>query len=140
MQSVRTWSEQFLLTRLLRGATRLPLCLQEHIYISTHTPLARRDGESRYLATLKYNFYSHASCEARQRVIKALLKPPNFYSHASCEARHCHIPETIPYQHFYSHASCEARLPQCAFNIDAFNFYSHASCEARLWCYERHNY
>ena len=36
----------FLLTRLLRGATYIDLRTYLHFYVSTHTPLARRDSTS----------------------------------------------------------------------------------------------
>ena len=79
---------EFLLTRLLRGATakmvdvgamcristHTPLARRDDdpsaydvvTEISTHTPLARRDKDDEYAAREADNFYSHASCEARR--------------------------------------------------------------------------
>ena len=100
----------FLLTRPMRGATIPCLYLIFFESISTHTPLARRDNFSNGLANCTTDFYSHASCEARQKIIEPpagedyisthtplarrdickrhwIRDDPNFYSHASCEAR-----------------------------------------------------
>ena len=58
-------TNEFLLTRLLRGATKLICRAWSAVMISTHTPLARRDY-CRPMAGFKLiDFYSHASCEAR---------------------------------------------------------------------------
>ena len=54
----------FLLTRLMRGVTHHLVaagCMDE---ISTHTPHARRDSESKVAVGEFSDFYSHASCEA----------------------------------------------------------------------------
>ena len=124
--------EEFLLTRLLRGATKSTLKNCITYRISTHTPLARRDGAAeppnrphmRFLLTrllrgatlllpqlnLKlFYFYSHASCEARRTLILYLQGRHNFYSHASCEARRPLPLASAKFRDFYSHASCEAR-------------------------------
>ena len=55
---------EFLLTRLMRGVTlRMAFQIQK-LYISTHTPHARRDS-CLYQDQHNYqHFYSHASCEA----------------------------------------------------------------------------
>ena len=58
-------TKQFLLTRLLRGATRKKIPRSSAIRISTHTPLARRDTRERPYIVVCTDFYSHASCEAR---------------------------------------------------------------------------
>ena len=77
----------FLLTRLLRGATlRMAFQIQK-MYISTHTPLARRDLPDLKEFRSITHFYSHASCEARRAVPAKKNNIPYFYSHASCEAR-----------------------------------------------------
>ena len=78
-------------------------------FISTHMPLARHDGKglivllgnTKFLLTcllrgmtstkcpcngIKYNFYSHASCEAWLSRLSHTLRKEHFYSHASCEA------------------------------------------------------
>ena len=60
---------QFLLTRPMRGATVIFLPFPPSGRISTHTPLARRDENRGTESLLDQNFYSHASCEARQRVL-----------------------------------------------------------------------
>ena len=57
---------KFLLTRLLRGATAASPPAALLTPISTHTPLARRDQNIRKGTEEKTDFYSHASCEARQ--------------------------------------------------------------------------
>ena len=54
----------FLLTRLSRGVTERLLCFQRLHRISTHTPLARRDGIQALTDEIEMNFYSHASREA----------------------------------------------------------------------------
>ena len=55
---------KFLLTRLLRGVTEDGISRGVEDYISTHTPLARRDGTITIIGAGSKNFYSHASCEA----------------------------------------------------------------------------
>ena len=106
-------SVTFLLTRLLRGATEqafrdaidgaisthTPLARRDGIVISanpisqisTHTPLARRDRMCSKLRSVILNFYSHASCEARPNDVLVADCNQDFYSHASCEARQLHI-------------------------------------------------
>ena len=55
---------QFLLTRLMRGVTiHFPLP-NFFIFISTHTPHARRDVLHNLHKRPYLYFYSHASCEA----------------------------------------------------------------------------
>ena len=54
----------FLLTRLSRGVTRHVYRKELHCHISTHTPLARRDGGSVKSTNKRIYFYSHASREA----------------------------------------------------------------------------
>ena len=62
-------SESFLLARLLRGATT-PLCEYKLSgIISTHAPLARRDLIIYQYRLVDGNFYSRASCEARQTYV-----------------------------------------------------------------------
>ena len=55
----------FLLTRLLRGATTGTYGTIMKMWISTHTPLARRDDYKEFYEWFGIDFYSHASCEAR---------------------------------------------------------------------------
>ena len=52
---------EFLLTRLLRGATSYFRFILLLVYISTHTPLARRDILCDKKELELKNFYSHAS-------------------------------------------------------------------------------
>ena len=78
---------RFLLTRLLRGATCSLHMVVNRADISTHTPLARRDSEIIFNQHKLRNFYSHASCEARRGTPSVPGSGMNFYSHASCEAR-----------------------------------------------------
>ena len=103
-------SEQFLLTRLLRGATPAAPAPADGHLISTHTPLAGRAESGSGTRRGAADFYSHASCEARLRpgcnlgdVFRISTHTPlarrdaatgsgasassDFYSHASCEAR-----------------------------------------------------
>ena len=72
----------------MRGATITSKSNGRPKSISTHTPLARRDPYGLRIKRLYFNFYSHASCEAR--LLAFLISVPakaHFYSHASCEAR-----------------------------------------------------
>ena len=78
---------QFLLTRLLRGATYGIEPQSRQTIISTHTPLARRDVLVVMKQMLLSHFYSHASCEARPSSNGIVYAGSDFYSHASCEAR-----------------------------------------------------
>ena len=78
----------FLLTRLLRGATHDQRKYNTYRYISTHTPLARRDYGGTDESFPILDFYSHASCEARLDDSGVYNVSSDFYSHASCEARH----------------------------------------------------
>ena len=123
----------FLLTRLMRGATVISDSDEFGNKISTHAPHARRDNSMVEKMAAEINFYSRASCEARQhcnRRRNACVQ--NFYSRASCEARQItQIP--IPGRDdFYSRASCEARPVGTTAAGATADFYSRASCEARL--------
>ena len=58
----------FLLTRLMRGAALSFLILFAiGLYISTHAPHARRGLKKVVFPAERFDFYSRASCEARQR-------------------------------------------------------------------------
>ena len=123
---------QFLLTRLLRGATPLLFISCHGPPISTHTPLARRDLDSLSKKSVWYNFYSHASCEARQSPSWSDIVANNFYSHASCEARPALPTDTTTALNISTHTPLARR--DITINISErtlSNFYSHASCEAR---------
>ena len=78
---------QFLLMRLIRGATWLFHQYVIEISISTHAPLAKRDKDRDKQLSDSTNFYSRASCEARLTNTEGLTVFGNFYSRASCEAR-----------------------------------------------------
>ena len=124
----------FLLTRLLRGATKVALDYGLIEPISTHAPLARRDVNRAFIFINPINFYSRASCEARPPCGSCRARRRYFYSRASCEARLSNQGFRDRLNHFYSRASCEARLS--AFVVPgsiAPDFYSRASCEARLF-------
>ena len=131
----KNWQEcphaKFLLTRLLRGATETNRNIDSVKFISTHTPLARRDGVIWRTSEAILNFYSHASCEARPSLEKEITDSENFYSLASCEARLIVFSMFFIFGYFYSHASCEARRNGMNMLEIARDFYSHASCEAR---------
>ena len=127
-----TTNWQFLLTRLLRGATVTrsvrctdPLCFYSHAScearpsfyfvgkhrpVSTHTPLARRDDHRK----------RHPGREKKFLLTRLLRGATSVPFHMN-----------LRFLRFYSHASCEARLKlECKPCHDA-GFYSHASCEAR---------
>mgnify|MGYP004604132569 CR=1 FL=1 len=79
-------------------------------FISTHTPLARRDWRRGCRCCEYGDFYSHASCEARRIAPPFLAVLGHFYSHAPCGARPAgerRAEEST--RHFYSHAPCGAR-------------------------------
>ena len=101
--------------------------------ISTHTPHARRDNifsvndflQSKFLLTRLMRGVTNQQSAA-------LHKRQNFYSHASCEAWQNNWLWCGVCCYFYSHASCEAWQCWTKFTIRNLNFYSHASCEAWL--------
>ena len=78
---------QFLLTRLLRGATnRWGDDASYDGFLLTR--LLRGATQSPFLQLLPfYDFYSRASCEARLGIQLSEKLRSNFYSRASCEAR-----------------------------------------------------
>ena len=78
---------EFLLTRLMRGATMYQIDVLSNLSISTHAPHARRDPLPKVSSTQPPNFYSRASCEARQSPTLPENLTDDFYSRASCEAR-----------------------------------------------------
>ena len=69
---------EFLLTRLLRGATGVQKRVWGFEIISTHAPLTRRDGVSNGTNGLYIHFYSRASYEARLRRFPDILNPQKF--------------------------------------------------------------
>ena len=79
---------QFLLTHLMRGATKLNGNWSALNSISTHTPHARCNN----LGFLKKNcldyFYSQTSCEVQPNTEFEICADGDFYSHTSCEVQH----------------------------------------------------
>ena len=80
-------SGSFLLTRLLRGATLQFYEEKDNLWVSTHTPLARRDiteGKSYDMNVVS----THTPLARRDEIaLQGIGKLIGFYSHASCEAR-----------------------------------------------------
>ena len=101
---------KFQLTRLMRGVTFESQNIKNICYISTHTPHARRDVFSSENHVKKFNFNSHASCEAWRIYLDPTDENENFNSHASCEAWLFLILSLTVSGDFNSHASCEAWL------------------------------
>ena len=152
----------FLLTRLLRGATDDGYKRSNHLGISTHTPLARRDLSSCFRsAALETFLLTRLLRGATPAPVHQLSLVSNFYSHASCEARriiptnirHCRISTHTPlarrddsfvnWMHDYgisTHTPLARRDDNAYRHGRPFhNFYSHASCEARQ-CIARKNF
>ena len=78
----------FLLTRLLRGATKDLKESHAYLHISTHAPLARRDISSLANAPKLNDISTHAPLARRDRYSgRWSLLSGDFYSRASCEAR-----------------------------------------------------
>ena len=100
---------QFLLMRLIRGATWLFHQYVIEISISTHAPLAKRDKDRDKQLSDSTNFYSRASCEARPGNALENGVGFHFYSRASREARLLAEEHRIYPAHFYSRPLCEAR-------------------------------
>ena len=100
----------FLLTRPMRGATlyrdQYAICCS----ISTHTPHAGRDDYLLNYYFVFHNFYSHASCEARQPGRKTKPTKLQFLLTRLLRGATPMIPNNSVWdENFYSHASCEAR-------------------------------
>ena len=76
----------FLLTRLMRGVTYCNTRNGLESRISTHTPHARRDGDTQLAA--EYEGISTHTPHARRDLsgTEKQVKYAHFYSHASCEA------------------------------------------------------
>ena len=83
----RQGPQQFLLTRPSRGATRVHSSRQGSSRISTHTPLAGRDGRFVMGLFVHVDFYSHAPRGARLVVRHVSGQHAYFYSHAPRGAR-----------------------------------------------------
>ena len=102
---------QFLLTRLLRGATSRLVRNCIYKLISTHTPLARRDFfHVRDPKTIAIS--THTPLARRDGVM--LLSTPNsngfLLTRLLRGATNCNNKKILCSLDFYSHASCEARL------------------------------
>ena len=79
--------------------------------ISTHAPRVRRDLQGLEYDVIFLDISTHAPRVRRDPSSSALrVSRSNFYSRASCEARQSHHGWYYPVYHFYSRASCEARL------------------------------
>ena len=101
--------------------------------ISTHTPLARRDGIGAiYLGRTGY-FYSHASCEARPLPTNGRLQTHRFLLTRLLRGATATAPSEISGINISTHTPHAGRDPdnQMATTWQP-DFYSHASCEARL--------
>ena len=139
----------------MRGAAPWQITQGPNLRISTHAPHARRGHFVKLVQTIRINFYSRASCEARPckfnglRALKPFLLTRLMRGAAQKGvSRHSYI------KYFYSRASCEARRPRLerqteprsisthapharrGFQIKVYarkgkDFYSRASCEAR---------
>ena len=123
----------FLLTRLMRGATVISDSDEFGNKISTHAPHARRDNSMVEKMAAEINFYSRASCEARQErtmntvvnvrflltrlmrgatPLAGIIEQEFTISTHAPHARRDNIIKNPMYRviDFYSRASCEARL------------------------------
>ena len=108
--------DAFLLTRPMRGATLI----------------------ADWLESVRNNFYSHASCEARHAAELIPFFYEDFYSHASCEARPAMPRHLSPLDGISTHTPLARRDLETRRKLRAVtDFYSHASCEARLPIPER---
>ena len=86
--SITLYISQFLLTRLLRGATGGAPGILHRLNSFLLTRLLRGATEKAFKTfNAVSDFYSHASCEARRLFWLCLAVADDFYSHASCEAR-----------------------------------------------------
>ena len=74
----RSVSSEFQPTRPLRGATIFAMCPLPCACISTHAPLAGRDGSTWTTTSCGYYFNPRAPCGARQKPRKCDLHPTIF--------------------------------------------------------------
>ena len=148
------FTTSFLLTRPSRGATPWPgiwLSTIRNFYshaprgarlridagetrrysISTHTPLAGRDGFIHLTVSTGYNFYSHAPRGARRKAGHYMTISGDFYSHAPRGARRRYNACLALVYNFYSHAPRGARHISLKHALAVDNFYSHAPRGAR---------
>ena len=121
----------FLLTRLLRGATKSKFRYRHQLkHFYSHAPCGARPLQENQGKILKH-FYSHAPCGARPAESRRMASRRYFYSHAPCGARPTALQTTAMQTHFYSHAPCGARRQLLFFLPYISYFYSHAPCGAR---------
>ena len=101
---------QFLLTRLLRGATRAEPYHISHILISTHTPLARRDTHWPHGISIQSSFLLTRLLRGATVARYIMKKHLGISTHTPLARRdHLKLCSNLHLLHFYSHASCEAR-------------------------------
>ena len=105
---------KFLLTHLMRGATRPPARTGGDTGISTHTPHARCDGKNRQkFVDFRISTHTpHARCDT-QRLLTLFMRMISTHTpHARCDNH----PFNFSFQksNFYSHTSCEVRHSQAA--------------------------
>ena len=105
----------------------------KHPVISTHTPLARRDQAVQDANAALTNFYSHASCEARPKILKHYYTREIFLLTRLLRGA-TNLKIELIYQYIISTHTPLARRDQFRMRICEWlsYFYSHASCEARL--------
>ena len=134
---------QFLLTRPSRGATNMSLCHAAYFCISTHTPLAGRDGGFWNSGDGANDFYSHAPRGARRNVEIVGRIAINFYSHAPRGARQEAEIEDDGFLDFYSHAPRGARRMWLILKNRTGPISTHTPLAGRdpqtgnFWCYQK---
>ena len=101
------------------------------ISISTHTPLAGRDGTPLLYRGVVAYFYSHAPRGARRSTFRPGRLCSDFYSHAPRGARPQDKAQGSREPHFYSHAPRGARPTTVQVVRGGTHFYSHAPRGAR---------
>ena len=122
---------RFLLTHLMRGATRQRYLQHICRAISTHAPHARCDPPPLTI----YNFTNisthapHARCDLLKIQIRNEPNISTHAPHARCDPPNKHPPSE--FKNFYSRTSCEVRLTAMDFAPARRNFYSRTSCEVR---------
>ena len=123
----------------MRGATTIKRRKPVIIFISTHTPLARRDYQPVAYGVSDSNFYSHASCEARliQTLLICVFVTFLLTRLLRGATLVCNVLSTLAV-FLLTRLLRGATNPRFVCPFVAFNFYSHASCEARLSFHLKH--
>ena len=122
----------FLLTHLLRGATKTETWESIHSDISTHAPLARCNYCFRLSRFLGLNFYSRTSCEVQRRRIIHIRLLLHFYSRTSCEVQHLvGMLGRYVTKFLLTHLLRGATSPFLPLLKPRFYFYSRTSCEVQ---------